>query len=135
MSVSVRNTPSPAVQAALESGRNSGRPFIRLARFEDYDQIAALEARHGLTVKPRKQWLDLWQDNPTFLALDDWPIGWVVRTRKETSSARWATFRRPYIWEARVTFLQQAEAGLWTRNTGLIQSCSWHTKSSKVWPI
>jgi len=54
------------------------RAFIRLASFEDYDQIAALEARHGLTVKSQRQWLDLWMDNPAYRELGDWPIGWVV---------------------------------------------------------
>ena len=54
------------------------RPFIRPAKFEDYDQIAAVESRHGLTVKSRDQWLALWLDNPAFLELGDWPIGWVI---------------------------------------------------------
>ena len=54
------------------------RPFIRLARFEDYDQIAAVESRHGLTVKARDPWLALWLNNPAYLELGDWPIGWVI---------------------------------------------------------
>ena len=62
-------------------GALPNRAFIRTARFEDYDQIAALEARHGLTVKPRKQWLDLWLENPAYLELEDWPIGWVIEDR------------------------------------------------------
>ena len=54
------------------------RPFIRLAKFEDYDQIEAVESRHGLTVKSRDQWLALWLNNPAYLELRDWPIGWVI---------------------------------------------------------
>jgi hypothetical protein len=54
------------------------RPFIRPATFDDYDQIAAVESRHGLTIKSRDQWLALWLDNPAYLELPDWPIGWVI---------------------------------------------------------
>ena len=54
------------------------RSIIRQATFEDYEQIAAVEARHGLTVKPADQWLDLWLDNPAYLELEEWPIGWVI---------------------------------------------------------
>lgn len=54
------------------------RPFIRPAKFEDYDQIAAVESRHGLKVKSREQWLALWLDNPAYLELGEWPIGWVI---------------------------------------------------------
>ena len=54
------------------------RPFIRLAKFADYDQIEAVESRHGLTVKSRDQWLALWLNNPAYLELRDWPIGWVI---------------------------------------------------------
>ena len=70
---------SPLLRPAKQSLPSSvKRPFVRLAQFEDYDQIAAVEARQGLTVKPQEQWLDLWLDNPAYLELRDWPIGWVV---------------------------------------------------------
>ena len=49
-----------------------------LQAFDDYDQIAAVESRHGLTVKSRDQWLALWLNNPAYLELGDWPIGWVI---------------------------------------------------------
>src|SRR5690348_4862087 len=61
--------------------RDKKRPFIRLATFADYDQIAAVESRHGLTVKTRDQWLALWLDNPAYLELSDWPIGWVIEDK------------------------------------------------------
>lgn len=69
------------MQARLHAppgGPSSKRPLVRLARFEDYEQIAALEARHGLTVKPRDEWMSLWQGNPAYSELPDWPIGWVA---------------------------------------------------------
>ncbi len=36
-------------------------PKLREARFEDYDQIAGLESRFGLTAKPYEEWVHLWQ--------------------------------------------------------------------------
>src|SRR5690348_10623252 len=52
---------------------------LREARFEDYDQIARLEARFGLEVKPYPEWVHLWKGNPTYRELKtDWPIGWVL---------------------------------------------------------
>lgn len=41
-----------------------------------------MEARHGLTVKSRDQWLDLWLANPAYLEMDDWPIGWLIEDGK-----------------------------------------------------
>src|SRR6266403_1410469 len=52
---------------------------LREAHFEDYDQIAGLESRFGLTIKPYEQWVHLWQGNPVYRNLKtDWPIGWVL---------------------------------------------------------
>ncbi len=54
-------------------------PKLREARFEDYDQIAGLESRFGLEVKPYEEWVHLWQGNPLYRELKtDWPIGWVL---------------------------------------------------------
>src|SRR6266446_6631216 len=54
-------------------------PKLREARFEDYEQIAALESRFGLAVKPYNEWVHLWQGNPLYRELKtDWPIGWVI---------------------------------------------------------
>jgi len=53
-------------------------PKLREARLEDYEQIAALESRFGLTAKPYNEWVHLWQGNPVYRELKtDWPIGWV----------------------------------------------------------
>src|SRR5438093_4186132 len=52
---------------------------LREARFEDYEQIAALESRFRLAVKPYDEWVHLWQGNPLYRELrTDWPIGWVL---------------------------------------------------------
>jgi hypothetical protein len=54
-------------------------PKLREARFQDYDQIAGLESRFGLEVKPYEEWVHLWQGNPLYRELKtDWPIGWVL---------------------------------------------------------
>ena len=54
-------------------------PKLREARLEDYEQIAALESRFGLTAKPYNEWVHLWQGNPVYRELKaDWPIGWVL---------------------------------------------------------
>ena len=51
---------------------------LRRASFADYHQIAALEEANGLREKPLEQWLHIWQNNPAWQALPDWPIGWVL---------------------------------------------------------
>jgi hypothetical protein len=56
------------------------KPSLRVATFDDYEQIAAVEAANGLSTKPRDQWLHLWQNNPACRQLPDWPIGWVLET-------------------------------------------------------
>lgn len=53
---------------------------IRPATFADYSQIAALSARYGLKPKSTEEWVHLWRENPAYLSLPTWPIGWVVET-------------------------------------------------------
>ncbi|MCU1335678.1 MAG: hypothetical protein JWO19_1259 [Bryobacterales bacterium] len=53
-------------------------PSIRQACFGDYDQIARLETAVGLTPRPHKRWVDLWENNPAYHVTADWPIGWVL---------------------------------------------------------
>ncbi len=62
----------------LEAVSQAKRPRVRPASFEDYDQIAAVQAANGLAPKPRAQWLHLWQDNPAYRRSVGWPIGWVL---------------------------------------------------------
>jgi hypothetical protein len=63
---------------ALETDDRAHRPLLRPASFDDYDQMAAVEAANGLSIKPREEWLHLWQSNPAYLERPDCPIGWVL---------------------------------------------------------
>src|SRR5262245_22421281 len=63
--------------------RNDRRPArLRAARFQDYQQIALLEARHGLGTlaeKSYERWMHLWKGNPAYRERQsDWTIGWVL---------------------------------------------------------
>ena len=52
---------------------------LREASREDYDQIAALESRHGLFVQSPERWRHLWLINPAYRNLQGrLPIGWVM---------------------------------------------------------
>jgi hypothetical protein len=67
---------------SMELGQVTKRPVLRPASFDDYDQIAAVEEANGLSSKPREQWLHLWQNNPAYQQLPDWPIGWVIEDER-----------------------------------------------------
>jgi hypothetical protein len=54
------------------------RPRLRLASFDDYEQIRAVQSANGLSTKTREQWLHLWRNNPACWELPDWPAGWVL---------------------------------------------------------
>jgi len=62
----------------MELGQRAKRPVLRQASFDDYDQIVAVEEANGLSSKPREEWLHLWQNNPAYRQLPEWPIGWVL---------------------------------------------------------
>jgi hypothetical protein len=54
-------------------------PKVRQAVFEDYEQIAALQLRNGLTMRSREDWVALWNGNPAYEErAGQWPIGWVL---------------------------------------------------------
>ena len=53
-------------------------PRLRVASFDDYEQIAAVTVANGLSAKSREQWLRLWLGNPAYEQLSHWPIGWVL---------------------------------------------------------
>lgn len=63
---------------AMQLGQVTKRPVLRPASFDDYEQIAAVEEGNGLSSKSREEWLHLWQNNPAYQQLPDWPIGWVL---------------------------------------------------------
>jgi hypothetical protein len=55
------------------------RTRLRPARFADYPQISALEARYGLESKTEEEWTHLWRCNTLYQELKaDFDIGWVV---------------------------------------------------------
>src|ERR1700704_5171374 len=62
----------------LEGRDKTKSPLLRLALLDDYDQITALEAANGLSIKSREEWLHLWRENPAYRQGPDWPIGWVL---------------------------------------------------------
>ena len=52
---------------------------LRVARFQDYAAIAALEQSQGLAIKPFDEWRRLWAGNPCYEEMGPrWPIGWVL---------------------------------------------------------
>jgi len=66
-----------------EKPNTSDRPRLREARFEDYPQIATLEAGYGLRPKSQDEWLHLWLENPAYRNTPQWPIGWVCENEDE----------------------------------------------------
>jgi hypothetical protein len=64
-------------QVKAEGQAKAAPPRIREARFEDYPQISALEARYGLQPKTCEEWKHLWVQNPSYYDFRHWPIGWV----------------------------------------------------------
>lgn len=51
----------------------------RAARFEDYQGIAALQARNGLKTRPYSAWSALWTENPAAVQSESrFPLGWVL---------------------------------------------------------
>lgn len=68
-----------AVCRALEIGsKNTGIRRIREASFDDYEKIAALQRRNGLTPRTCAGWTALWEGNPAYRP--GMPLGWVVET-------------------------------------------------------
>jgi len=37
-----------------------------------------VQSENGLSTKSREEWVHLWQNNPVYRELRDWPIGWVL---------------------------------------------------------
>lgn len=78
----VRLDPNMTVAPKKESTHVRLGPKLREACFKDYEQIAALESRFGLAVKPYEEWAHVWQGNPMYREMkSDWPIGWVLEDK------------------------------------------------------
>jgi hypothetical protein len=55
-------------------------PRLRPARFDDYQQIAALGSKYGLGKETYDEWTNLWLGNPVLPTVPDCPIGWVFES-------------------------------------------------------
>jgi len=67
----------PASRAVVAPGEPF--PKVREVSLTDYEQIAALQSRNGLTARSYEDWITLWQDNPVYRQRErQWPMGWVL---------------------------------------------------------
>lgn len=69
--------------AGKANARPASRPAPRLreASYDDFAQIALLQAEHGLGGWTAEEWRHLWAANPVYVELrGEWPIGWVLET-------------------------------------------------------
>src|SRR2546423_15053066 len=75
--VVTKNAPHQARRRA----QSAPRPLtIREAMFEDYPQIAALQAKYNFPRKSFTQWKHLWADNPAYLqSRGKLPIWWILQ--------------------------------------------------------
>jgi hypothetical protein len=64
--------------------KNLGRGTkLRETSCEDYEQIAALESRHGLGIGSLERWRHIWLNNPEYRDLQACrTIGWVIEDEK-----------------------------------------------------
>lgn len=66
--------------APSQSVITSATPRLREASFDDYSQIAVLQAARGLRIRSREEWRHIWESNPIYQQLEGkWPIGWVLQ--------------------------------------------------------
>lgn len=57
-------------------------PYLRAARFDDYENIRRLVLAHGFDFPTSDDWHRLWLDNPLWASFGkECPIGWVLETR------------------------------------------------------
>jgi hypothetical protein len=76
------------------------RPTVREASFDDYDQIAAVQIRNGLSPRPRRKWMALWQGNPVYEQNPGgWPIGWVLESEPGRIVGCIANIPSAYLWK------------------------------------
>jgi hypothetical protein len=71
--------PRPILKSPAKPSKDP--PKLREAVFDDYNQLAALHVRNGLTVKFCADWVAQWIGNPAYeQAEGQFPIGWVLET-------------------------------------------------------
>jgi hypothetical protein len=62
----------------------SAAPNLREASFDDYPQVAQLQAERLMNVRSREEWRHLWKGNPAYLEMEGkWPIGWVLEAGRK----------------------------------------------------
>lgn len=84
-------------QSYAENPRLSTK--LREATWGDYEQIEALELRHGLgiTTGSLERWRHIWLNNPEYRHLQQrWPIGWVIEDEKGQIVASIGNIPLPY---------------------------------------
>lgn len=92
--------------------RRSEPALVREGRFSDYDRIAALRLRHGMSGRSREAWTELWKSNPAYIGCEDEvPIGWVVETSDSEIVGWLANIPFAYCFKGRM--LKVAAAGEW----------------------
>ncbi|MGB9254840.1 MAG: hypothetical protein WCC25_08405 [Candidatus Korobacteraceae bacterium] len=74
---------STATDCVLEaSSRGVASPVVfREARFEDYEDVAAVQSRNRLSFKSREEWKRLWIENPAYKQVSQWHLGWVAQNQ------------------------------------------------------
>ncbi|HXB70784.1 MAG TPA: hypothetical protein VNY05_21300 [Candidatus Acidoferrales bacterium] len=76
------------------------RPTVREATFSDYDQIAAVQSRNGLSPRSRRKWTALWEGNPVYEEdRGGWPIGWVLESEPGRIVGCIANVPSAYLWK------------------------------------
>jgi hypothetical protein len=78
-------------------------PRLREASFSDYEQIAALESRNGLTAaKTYEEWRHLWLGNPVYRQLQPgWSMGWVLEDENQQVVGSLGSIPRAYELDGR----------------------------------
>lgn len=72
------------MQSSAQPLMASAAPNLREASFDDYPQIALLQAERRMNVRSREEWRHLWKGNPAYLEMEGkWPIGWVLEAGRK----------------------------------------------------
>lgn len=70
----------PILANAPARSARSLQPILREASFDDYEEIAGLQLRNGLSARSRSHWTSLWTDNPAFQKGAPLAVGWVLES-------------------------------------------------------
>ena len=74
---------------------------FREARFDDYEQICAVQSRNGLGTKSREEWEHFWLGNPLYQKMAKWPIGIVGENQHSEMVACLASIPLSYYFRGR----------------------------------